>query len=92
MIGTRPLTQPKSPSQLHGRPIRPEIHEELWAMDHEFNLVDGEMDPMEATRWGECFDELYDPGQWPAVCAWVRSESDVTEGDSGVFIETDRWG
>ncbi|MCD2143710.1 antirestriction protein ArdA [Gordonia paraffinivorans] len=70
-----------TPSQLHGRPIRPETHEELWCFDHEGIPVDGELSPMEATRWGECYDQLDDPSLWPALCAWVRSGDHVEDGD-----------
>ena len=67
--------------QLHARPIRPETHEELWCFDHEHLPTDGELDPMTAARWGQLYDELDDPSQWPAVCAWVRSDDHVEDGD-----------
>ena len=70
-----------TPSQLHGRPIRPETHEELWCFDHEGIPVDGELDPLTAARWGQLYDQLDDPSQWPAVCAWVRGGSYVEDGD-----------
>lgn len=69
-------------SQPHRRQIRPETHEELWVMDHEHILVSGELGPRTATRWGEAYDELDNPELWPAVRAWVRSGSCVTEGNS----------
>ncbi|WP_168700888.1 antirestriction protein ArdA [Gordonia paraffinivorans] len=69
------------PSQLHGRPIRPETHEELWCFDHEGIPVDGELDPVTASKWGELCDELDAPELWPAFCAWVRSGSYVEDGD-----------
>lgn len=69
-----------TPTQLHGRPIRPESHEELWVFDHEHLPVDGELDPVTASKWGELYDEL-SPELWPAFCAWVRSGSYVEDGD-----------
>ncbi|MFC9979970.1 antirestriction protein ArdA [Gordonia sp. NPDC127522] len=51
--------------------LRPRVHP-----------VDGEFNPMEATRGGEAYDELDDADLWPAVCARVRSGSSVAEGNS----------
>ena len=70
-----------TPSQLHGRSIPPETHEELWCFDHERIPVSGELDPLTAARWGQLFDELDSPDQWPAVCAWVRSGDFVEDGE-----------
>ena len=67
-------------SNLHGRPIRPETHEELWCLDVEGFPEAREMDPMTAQMWGDLYDEVGD-AQWPAFCAWVRSGSHVEDGD-----------
>lgn len=70
-----------TPSQLHGRELPEDVHEELWVLDHEHLPVDGELDPLTAARWGELYDELDSPELWPALCAWVRSGSYVEDGD-----------
>lgn len=67
-------------SQLHGRPIPPETHEELWVMDLEGFPEAREMDPMEAQRWGDLYAAVGDT-LWPALCAWVRSGAYVEDGD-----------
>lgn len=67
-------------SQLHGRPIPPETHEELWVMDTEGIPVDREMSPGEAQRWGDLYEEVGGDA-WPALCAWVRSGAFVEDGD-----------
>ncbi|WOC14324.1 antirestriction protein ArdA [Gordonia sp. MP11Mi] len=68
-------------SQLHGRAIPAETHEELWVMDLDGDWpVRREMDPAEAARWGEIYEEVGDDA-WPAFCAWVRSGSYVEDGD-----------
>ena len=70
-----------TPSQLHGRELPEDVHEELWVFDHEHLPVDGELDPLTAARWGELYDELDSPELWPAFCAWVRSGDFVEDGD-----------
>lgn len=74
-----------TPSQLHGRPIRPDTHEELWVMDHENLPIDGECDPMTASAWGDLYDEVGDI-VWPALCAYVRSGNYVAQGDSDLPV------
>ncbi|MCZ4579419.1 antirestriction protein ArdA [Gordonia amicalis] len=70
-----------TPTQLHGRELPEDVHEELWCFDHEGIPVSGELDPLTAARWGQLYDELDDPSQWPALCAWVRSGDHVEDGD-----------
>lgn len=53
--------------------------EELWCLDHEHIPISGEFGPLEAAQWGEVYEEA-GAERWPAVCAWVRSGSHVTEG------------
>lgn len=56
--------------------------DELWVMDLDGDWpVRREMDPTEAAKWGEIYTEVGD-SQWPALCAWVRSGSYISEGDS----------
>ncbi|EGD57151.1 antirestriction protein ArdA [Gordonia neofelifaecis] len=65
--------------------------EEIWVFD-----TDGvwptstEMDTTTAGRWGELY-ELVGPNQWPAFCAWARSEGVTIDGedlpDVGTFEE-----
>lgn len=77
-----------STSQLHGRTIRPGTHEELWCLDVEGLPESREMDPMEAQRWGEIYEEVGD-SQWPALCAWVRSGAYAAEGDTDYPVLSD---
>lgn len=69
-------------SQLHGRPIPENTHEELWCLDIDNIPMDREMSPHEAGQWGEVYEELDSPEQWPALCAWVRSGSYVAQCDT----------
>lgn len=56
--------------------------DELWVLDLDGDWpVRREMDPAEAARWGEIYEEVGD-AQWPALCAWVRSGSYVAEGST----------
>lgn len=75
-------------SQLHGRAIPPEAHEELWCLDVEGLPESREMDPMEAQRWGEIYEEV-GPGSWPALCAWVRSGAYAAEGNTDYPVVSD---
>lgn len=56
--------------------------DELWCFDIENMPIAREMDPAEAARWGEIYEELDSPEQWPALCAWVRSGAYTAEGDT----------
>ena len=56
--------------------------EELWCFDHEWLPVKGELDPLEATRWGDLYNELGSSSLWPALCAWVEEGIHVTDIDS----------
>lgn len=76
-------------SQLHGRPIPTNSHEELWCLDTDNIPVDGEMSPMDAALWGEVYDELDSADMWPALCAWVRSGSYTAQGDSDLPVVSD---
>lgn len=67
-------------SQLHGRPIPSETHEELWCLDVEGFPEAKEMGPTEAQHWGDLYETVGDT-QWPAFCAWVRSGAYVEDGD-----------
>ncbi len=62
--------------------------DELWVMDLEHMPVTREMDPLEAQRWGDLYEEV-GPEQWPALCAWVRSGSYTAEGDSDYPVVSD---
>lgn len=75
-------------SKLHGRPIRPETHEELWGLDVESMPVHREMGQIEAQQWGELYAEVGD-GLWPAFCVWVRAEgvTNPDEIDSQTFVD-----
>lgn len=53
--------------------------EELWCLDIDNLPVDREMGPLEASEWGEVFEQVGEE-QWPALCAWVRSGAYVAEG------------
>lgn len=67
---------------------RSELCEELLCLDVESMPLTREMDPTEAARWGEIYDEV-GPDQWPALCAWVRSGSYTAEGDSDYPVISD---
>lgn len=76
-------------SQLHGRTVAPETHEELRCMDLDGDWpIRREMDPITAARWGEIYEEVGDT-QWPALCAWVRSGSYTAEGHSDFPVVSD---
>lgn len=62
--------------------------EELWSFDIENMPVSREMDPMEASRWGEIYEEV-GAELWPAVCAWVRNGAYVAEGDTDYPVLSD---
>lgn len=47
--------------------------EELWCFDIDNMPTSGEMDLLEATRWGEVYIELDAEYLWPALCAWVTT-------------------
>lgn len=71
-------------ADLHVGSGRPYVAcEEVWVFDHEHVPVDGEFGPVEATQWGEVYEEA-EPERWPAVCAWVRSGMHVTEGSGDI--------
>ncbi|GAB3582818.1 antirestriction protein ArdA [Calidifontibacter terrae] len=53
--------------------------EETWCLDHENVPVRGEFGPLDAAEWGRVYEEA-GAERWPAVMAWVRSGSHVTEG------------
>ncbi len=55
-----------------GYPSTPEC-EELWCFDIDNMPTSGEMDLLEATRWGEVYNELDAEHLWPALCAWVTT-------------------
>ncbi|MEP9391110.1 antirestriction protein ArdA [Gordonia sp. VNK1] len=55
--------------------------EEIHGFDVDCIPVNREMSAMEAAQWGEVFEEV-GTGQWPALCAWVRSGSYVAQGDT----------
>lgn len=73
-------------SALHGRPIRPGTHEELWVMDHEYLPVRGEMDPMTATAWASVLAMIPDH-QRPAFDAWILDRDYVTDPDNTLVNE-----
>ena len=58
--------------------------EEIWCFDAENLPVNKEMPPTEAAAWGEVYDELDDPTQWPALRAWVSTGCHVETGDTGL--------
>lgn len=62
--------------------------EEIWCFDIEAMPVTREMDPAEAQRWGELYEEV-GPDQWGALCAWVRSGSYTAEGDTDFPVLSD---
>ena len=63
--------------------------DELYVLDLDGDWpVRREMDPAEAARWGEIYEEVGD-AQWPALCAWVRSGSYVAEGDTDYPVISD---
>lgn len=55
--------------------------EEFVCMDTDGLPVSGEPSLTEAARWGEIYDEVGE-AQWPALCAWVRSGSYITQGNT----------
>lgn len=69
-------------SQLHGRPIPVDTHEELWCMDVENMPVNREMDPNEARLWGDLFTDVGE--KWPALRAWIRAEGFDQPGEVDV--------
>ena len=75
-------------SQLHGRPIPANTHEELWCLDTDNIPVDGEMSPMDAGEWGEVYEEV-GTEMWPAICAWVLSGNYTAQGDGDLPVVGD---
>ena len=65
---------------LHGHPTS---HDEAVCMDISDLPIDGEPSQQQAAAWGEIYDEV-GPEQWPALCAWVRSGSCITEGHTDI--------
>lgn len=65
-----------------GYPSTPEC-EELWCFDLELIPSPGEMDLLEAARWGEVYLDLDAPHLWPALCAWVAAGM-YTEDSRGI--------
>lgn len=59
--------------------------EETWCLDHENVPVSGEFGPLEAAEWGRVYEEA-GAERWPAVMAWVRSGSHVTEGTGEIPV------
>ncbi|UZF54077.1 antirestriction protein ArdA [Gordonia polyisoprenivorans] len=66
---------------LHGHPTS---HEEAICMDTDGLPISGEPSQQEAAAWGEVYEELDSPEQWPALCAWVRTGSYITEGHTDI--------
>ncbi|KJR05984.1 antirestriction protein [Gordonia sihwensis] len=63
--------------------------DELYVLDLDGEWpVHREMDPTEAQRWGEIYEEV-GPNTWPALCAWVRSGAYIAEGDTDFPILSD---
>lgn len=62
--------------------------DELWVFDLECLPVTREMDPLEAARWGEIYEEV-GSDMWQALCAWVRSGSYVAEGHTDFPVISD---
>lgn len=63
--------------------------DELYVLDLDGEWpVHREMDPAEAARWGEIYEEVI-ATMWPALCAWVRSGSYVAEGDTDYPVLSD---
>ncbi|MGO3330743.1 antirestriction protein ArdA [Brevibacterium aurantiacum] len=65
-----------------GYPSTPEC-EELWCFDFELIPSPGEMDLLEAARWGEVYLALDAPHLWPALWAWVAAGM-YTEDSRGI--------
>lgn len=63
--------------------------DELYVLDLDGDWpVRREMDPTEAARWGEIYEEVGEE-RWPALCAWVRSGSYIAEGDTDFPVLSD---
>jgi antirestriction protein len=57
--------------------------EEHGCFDLELNPTPGEMDLLEAARWGEVYLDLDAPHLWSALCAWVAAGM-YTEDSRGI--------
>ncbi|NKY19821.1 antirestriction protein ArdA [Tsukamurella spumae] len=73
---------------LHGRPVAPETHEELWVMDSERIPVRYEMSPATATAWAEVLDGVPEH-QRPAFDAWILDRDWHTDPDPELVTEFD---
>lgn len=73
-------------SALHGRPIRPETHEELWCMDSEGIPVRYEMSPATATAWAEVLEGVAEYQRVP-FDAWILDRDWHTDPDPALVNE-----
>lgn len=71
---------------LHGRPIAPETHEELWVMDTEGIPVRGEMSPAAATEWAEVLAEVPE-WQRQAFDSWILDRDWITDPETSLVKE-----
>lgn len=65
--------------------------EEIWGFDLDGCWpINAEMDTVTAAKWAERYEEV-GVEQWPAFCAWVRSEGVTDPEDADTQVFTDRY-